>query len=258
MADKWILAKLNSVINSATQELDKYNFSTASDILYEFTWNDFADWYLEIAKIEGAKDEILLYTLQSLLKLWHPFCPFITEEIWKNLDDKDLLMISEWPKHNKIKDKGEEFELIKEIISVIRNLRSENKIKPVKIINITIISQENRKLIEEQKEIIKKLARAELEILEKGDKPENSIGAIVGGIEIYISLAGIVDIEAEKKRLQKEITEAEKYIKSIELKLANKDFASRAPEAVINGETEKMKITRDKLEKLNQQLNNLK
>ncbi|MBI5765836.1 class I tRNA ligase family protein [Candidatus Falkowbacteria bacterium] len=277
LADKWILAKLNSVINSATQEMDKYNFSAASDILYEFTWSDFADWYIESSKfkIQNSKsDEILLYVLQNLLKLWHPFCPFITEEIWKNLDGKNLLMIAQWPrlvnlplhKGEKISPQAKseevnEFGLIKEIISTIRNLRSENKIEPAKFISATIISQENKKLIESQKEIIKRLARCELIVETAGQpsqKPENSIGAVVGGIKIYISLSGLVDIKAEKKRLQKEITKAGKYIKSIELKLANKDFASRAPEAVINGETEKMKITKDKLEKLNQQLNNLK
>ncbi|MFA4871694.1 MAG: valine--tRNA ligase [Patescibacteria group bacterium] len=265
LADRWILAKLNSVINSATPEMDKYNFSMASDILYEFTWSDFADWYLEIAKIEGNKDEILLYALQNVLKLWHPFCPFITEEIWKNLDNS-FLMVSNWPeaKKNKKSEAENNFNLIKEMISSIRNLKSEYKIEPAKFISATIISQENKKLIESQKEIIKKLARCNIEVgtgrldVTSGSKPENSIGAVVGGIEIYISLAGIVDMEAEKKRLQKEITEAGKYIKGLELKLDDKNFASRAPKAVINGETEKMKITKDKLEKLNQQLNNLK
>lgn len=275
LADKWVLNKLNATIESATQALDQSNFSLASEILYDFTWSDFADWYLEIAKVEGDKDEILLYTLQTILKLWHPFIPFVTEEIWKHLDlpaqaGKEMIMVAKWPsfapaftevmagKKATAGDAQVEFDLIKDIITSIRNLRSENKIEPAKLVDVTIIAGDKKDLIESQIEIIKKLARCEIIIAEKGSKPENSIGTVIGGVEIYISLAGLVDIEAEKQRLQKEIDMAQNYIKGIELKLANEDFIAHAPEAVVNGEKNKLKTTQDKLEKLQDQLSNLK
>ncbi|MFA6422105.1 MAG: valine--tRNA ligase [Candidatus Buchananbacteria bacterium] len=260
LADQWILDKLNSITKSVTEELDKFNFSGAIDYLWEFTWADFADWYLEIAKVEGNKEEILLYILQNLLKLWHPFIPFVTEELWKNFDDKNLLMIAVWPKFidQKPSDADENFEWIKNIITIIRNLRSENKVEPAKKISAIIIS-DKIKLLENQSEIIKKLARLEnLSIIKKGDKPANSVGSAIGSTQIYIELASAVNAEVEVKRLQKEISELDKYAVGIEQKLKNEEFLKNAPEAIIKKEADKLKEAREKIEKLTLQLESLK
>ena len=131
--------------------------------------------------------------------------------------------------------------------------------EPAKMVKATFITGDNKDVIDEQVAVIKKLARVEeLTVLESGDKPENSIGTVVGQVEIYIDLAGIIDTEAEKERLSKEIADAEKYIKSLEGKLANEQFVANAPEAVVNTEKEKLQNSQEKLEKLQNQLNNIK
>jgi len=263
LSDKWILDELNATIATVGKNLDEYNFSRAGEILQEFTWDKFADWYLEIAKIEKDKDEILLYVLQNILKLWHPFIPFITENIWGNFNEEGLIMIEKWPNKIKFDDgllmEASNFDIVKIIIVSIRNLRAENKIEPGKKVDLTIIAGKNKDLIKSQTEIIKNLARCEsVTILESGDKPENSISTVVGGIEIYISLAGIIDIEAEKERLSKDISDTEKYIKILEGKLSNDQFTANAPEAVVNIEKGKLSSAQEKLSKLQNQLDNLK
>lgn len=259
LTDDWILNRLNETITAATVELDKYNFSVASEILHEFTWSDFADWYLEIAKIEGGKDDLLLFILQKILKLWHPFCPFITEHLWHELGAPNLLLVAAWPKNFAADpEAGADFQTTKDIITALRNLRGENKIEPAKLVNVLIIGGGKTELIKKEQAIIKRLARLEkLEITESGAKPDGSIGAIAGGAEIYLDLSGLVDIAAEKKRLSKEIAEMEKYLAGITAKLDNKEFVANAPEAVIAKEQEKLSIAQEKLNKLKEQLSNL-
>ena len=266
LADKWILNKFNLVVEAATKEFDKYNFSAASEILHEFSWNDFADWYLEISKINppagGQKSNqsegILLYILQELLKFWHPFCPFVTEVIWQELNPKELLMIQAWPKiEGKIENKAiKDFELIRKIITAIRNLRAEAKIAPAHKIKAVIVSAKE-KLIKEQSAIIKNLARLEsLEISKK--KPAKSFSAIINNAEIYLPVSGMMEIAKEIARLQKEAGEIKTFIEHLEQKLENKRFMERAPKAIIESEREKLITNREKLEKIEQQLKTLK
>ena len=260
LADKWILSRLSQTIFEVSTNLSNYNFSLAGESLQQFTRDEFADWYLEIAKVEKNKDEILLYILQNILKLWHPFCPFVTEEIWKNFKSDKLLMIEKWPKPDfKIDDHSIiDCKQIQYLIVSVRNLRAENKIEPAKKISLTILAGDNKKLIESQIALIKNLARCEsVTVLKSGDKPENSAGAVVeSSLEIYISLAGIIDTVAEKERISQEIAEVEKYIKSLEVKLANGEFISHAPKAVVESEKEKLLSQKLRLEKLQNQLNN--
>ncbi|MBI4652784.1 valine--tRNA ligase [Candidatus Kuenenbacteria bacterium] len=161
LADKWILNKFNVLIGDVTNDLEKYNFSQAGEKLREFTWNDFADWYLEVSKFEKNKEknEILIYILENLLKLWHPFIPFITETIWSEMGNKQFLMIEKWPFYAKATESkpSYNFELIKEIIIAIRNARSENKIEPNKKIKAIICAGKYFDLVEENKELIKNL-----------------------------------------------------------------------------------------------------
>ncbi len=260
LADKWILNKFNSVINLSTQEMDKYNFSGAIEYLYDFTWSDFADWYLEIAKVEGNKEEILFYILQNILKLWHPFIPFVTESIWQTLGAGKLLMVEKWPVGVQSQDQSSvnDLEVVKEIIGSIRNLRSENKIEPAKKVSVVAIAGNKMKLLTEQAEIIKKLARLEkFTVLADSEKPANSVGTVAGGVQLYLELAGLIDVEAEKKRIEKEIVEAEKYIKGLEAKLGNKEFLDNAPEEIIIKEKEKLEIYIERVKKLKDQRSSL-
>ncbi len=258
LADEWVLSKLNAIIADTTANLDKFNLSYAGEQLRDFTWSDLADWYLEIAKIEGDKSAMLNYILNTILKLWHPYMPFVTETIWQEIYGSEaMLMVERWPTAKKT-EAAEEFNLITKIITGIRATRSENKIEPAKKLNALIIGKET-KLVKENAEIIKSLARLEnLEIAAKGTKPAQAVGFVESGLEVYIDLGGVVDVAKEKDRLTKELTEVSKYIPSVEAKLGNQDFVGRAPAAVIEGEKKKLADAKEKMEKLTQQLNSLR
>jgi len=260
IADEWILQCLSAVSNQVTKSLEEYNFSLAGEALRDFTWNDFADWYLEISKIEKEKDEILLYILQVLLKLWHPFMPFVTEEIWKNLNG-ELLMIQEWPEVKVKTDKKVEkdFIVIQEIITSLRNLRAEHRIEPVKKIKAVIFAKNRVELIQYHADIIKNLGRlSDIELLEKGKKPVHSASAIISGIEIYLPLEGLIDIDKEQKRLNQEEEKLTKYISVLEKKLGSKGFIDKAPENIVQKEKDKLNEVKEKLDKLKHQIKDLK
>ncbi|MCX6739945.1 MAG: valine--tRNA ligase [Candidatus Parcubacteria bacterium] len=260
LADEWILNQLAALEINANKELEASNFSLATDLLRAFTWNDFADWYLEISKIEKDKDEILLYILERLLILWHPFIPFVTEAIWENFDADDLLMVQVWPSSAKASEGTafKQFSLIVDIISLIRNLRAENKIEPAKKVNVRMIGGKNAKLLKDQLSIIQGLARIEnLEITDKGEKPAQSVGGVVFGVEVYILMEGLVDKAKETERLTKEIEQIKNYIVTLEKKLGNQEFVKNAPKEVVAGEEEKLADAKGKVVKLEEQLKGL-
>ncbi|OGY42725.1 MAG: valine--tRNA ligase [Candidatus Buchananbacteria bacterium RBG_13_39_9] len=261
LADEWILAAFEQTVTKTTAALNNFDFSAASELLRQFTWNDFADWYLEISKLQAQSpklktntEEILLYILERLLILWHPFIPFVTEAIWENWGE-DLLMVQSWPIFEKKIKEVKDFNLIVEIISIVRNLRAENKIEPAKKVNVKIFAGKQEKLITEQAEMIKGLVRIEnLEILNKGEKPTQSLAGVVSGIEIYILLEGLIDTVKETERLSKEIEQIKNYIVTLEKKLSNQEFVKNAPKEVVAKENEKLEVQKEKLEKLEEQL----
>ena len=190
--------------------------------------------------------------------------PFVTETIWSEVYGKDdILMVEEYPKILNITSWNEDivnFEMIvKRIISQIRSLRADYKIDPVKKLNVLISAGNKVGLIEENKEVIKSLARLEsLDIQEKIEKPKESVGFVEGGVEVYMKLSGAIDFEKEKVRLNKEIKGLEKYVGSLDKKLNNGGFVDNAPEEVVNKEKEKLEESRLKLKNLKKQLVNLK
>jgi len=291
LADQWILAKLDLVIKEVTKDINKFNFSGAIDVLREFTWSDLADWYLEISKLQikaspdkpyeelGVHTEtILLYVLEKLLILWHPFIPFVTEEIWSSFEGEDLLMIQFWPTvslnlSGNVKDDEYSAETDKllnydeilypfykfeEIVMTIRNLRSDFKIEPAKKVDVTIVGKNLDKIkLNEQIDNIIYLARLNnLEISKI--TPDNSVSHVLAGVgEICLHLQGLVDIKKEKERLENEIASVKKYSQSLEQKLKNKDFVKKAPKDVVEKEEFKLKEQKEKLEKLEEQSKSL-
>jgi len=257
LSDKWILNRLNETIKIVTENIEKFNFSSAGEVLRDFTWGELADWYLEIAKIEGGKDEILNYILETILKLWHPFMPFVTEAIWRECKMQNakckMLLICEWPQVIPLK-KGETegvlegFGLIRDIITGIRSLRADYKIDPVKKLKVVISAGKKEKLIKENVSVIVGLAR--LESLEYGRKPVGSVGFVVGEVEVFVDLSGVVDLEKEKARLKGEIENLEKYLKGLEMKFGSESFIKNAPKEVVEKEKAKMIDAKEKLEKL--------
>lgn len=250
-ADKWILGNLNSVIKSVTKELDKCYFSQASEILYDFTWNKFADWYLEVAKIEEGKQEILLYILQTLLKLWHPFCPFVTEKIWKNMGSDKLLMVEEWPMlryeanastQQPDFEQTSSFEKTIEIINAIRSTRADYRIDPAVWIKAKIDKVNNPKIIE-------KLARVKLEGLEN----KGVIKLTTTDSDIYLAIGQVMDIDKEKKRIKAEIENLDKLLTGVKAQLGNEKFLINAKAEIVEGARKREEEYGEKLEKLRKQ-----
>ncbi|MFZ4648620.1 MAG: valine--tRNA ligase [Patescibacteria group bacterium] len=251
LSDQWILAELNKTSQVVRGKLDDFNFSLAAEELSDFTWNKLADWYLEIAKVEKDKDEILCYLLKSILILWHPFIPYVTEEIWSQFNE-DLLMVKQWPQDFGKKDLVaiEKQNIIQEIIISIRNARSENKVEPVKKIEAIIISEDNFSLINSQQQVIKSLKTgiSEITLLKKGEKSEKSIAVVVGKIEIY--LLGAIDEEKEQLRIVKEKENLVKMISLLSGRLENEEFINKAPLALVEKEKSRLEAMRLELEKI--------
>jgi valyl-tRNA synthetase len=224
------------------------------------TWSKLADWYLEIAKVEGDKDEILLYILERLLVILHPFAPFVTEELWKNFQSGEMLMVHPWPqgKASAPAEAQKDFALVQDIITNLRNIRSEYKIEPKKRVKAVIASSENKDLISAQAEVIKSLARLEdLQVEDAYAKAGDTAAAILPGAEIYLLLEGAVDLARERENLRKEKENLEKFIASLEAKLQNDGFVRQAPPAIVAQEKEKLTTSKEQLAKVEEKLKNL-
>lgn len=257
LADKWILARLHTVVAEATEHIENYRLSPAGELLRDFTWTELADWYLEIAKVEGNKSDILNYVLNTILKLWHPYMPFVTEAIWQEVYGTDeMLMVASWPTVTEqgSNDFVSQFELLQNIITGIRALRAEKGIEPAKKIDIFMRSKVHRPFVGENIEVIKSLARAEtITLSDEIDNTDQYVSFVEDGIEVYLDLSGAIDIDAERERLRKEIDHVAPYIKQLEAKLAGQ-FAENAPAAVVEGERAKLAEAKEKCATLEEQL----
>jgi valyl-tRNA synthetase len=253
LADRWILGRFSETTEKVGSLIDRYDFSLAIEVLRDFTWTDFADWYLEIAKIEGEKDDVLLYILERLLILWHPFAPFISEEIYTQFG-RGMCMVAQWPKSDpRNETQGPSFEedtkmmeMFKETVIAIRNIRAQYKIEPKKMVDV-VLSEESD-LWKHAKDAIVRLAR--IGNVSFGIASANAATVIAGGVTIAVDLAGVVDREKEQTRVAKELRETEAFIVVQETKLANEDFMKRAPEKVIAGEKQKLKDLQEKRDAL--------
>jgi len=257
LADKWILGEMNNLVSSVTTRLESFEFSLAAEELNDFTWNKLADWYLEIAKTEKEKEEILIYLLKNILILWHPFIPFVTETIWDSFND-DILMVAVWPKaRGEIKTDNSQMALIQDIVVAIRNARSENKIEPANKLEAIIYGHKNTALIDSQKEVIKtlKTGLSSLVVKDSGEVIDKAIMVPLGEVTIY--LIGGVDEAKEKERLIKEQANLEKLIGMQEQKLGNADFVSRAPGNIVAAEKEKLSNYKQELNKIITIINSL-
>ncbi len=263
--DKWILNKLNKLVAEITNNIESYDLGIAIDKIYNFMWNEFCDWYIEIAKISlynGTEEEkiktsyVLDKVFRTCLKLLHPFMPFVTSKIYDNLvkyDDKDL-MISSWPETEKFNYSKEEelIENIKELVVEIRNIRSTKNIHPSKKSKLIFVTNKYKKEIKELEDILLKLGfGSSLEVRENNkDIPDDSINIMTEGIELYMPLEGLIDKEEEKKRLEEEKTRLEGEVARCEKMLSNPGFVNKAPKAKVEEEQEKLKNYKEMLEKV--------
>ncbi len=258
VADRWILSRYNSVISAVTAALQNFDMGEAGRLLYEFIWNEFCDWYIELAKSRlYAKDQpqsrytaqVVLHTvLKGTLELLHPFMPFITEEIWQHLPAAaTTIMLATWPQAaTQLKDPTAEanMELVMGIIKAVRNVRAEMKVPPGKKAEVILVSngEANQAILLEGQARIKHLAAvSELSIhLTLPEKPDQAGTAIVAEVEVYVPLAGVIDLAKEIQRLEKEVEGLQKEIARCEGKLNNPGFTAKAPADVIAKEQEKL------------------
>ena len=244
--DKWIVSKANSLAKEVTENLDKYELGIAVQKLYDFIWDVFCDWYIEIAKIrlqgddESAKDDakaVLVFVLTYILKLLHPFMPFITEEIYQAIPhDTESIMVSQWCKFDEsltFEADESEMEKIMASIRAIRNRRAEMNIPPSKKSKV-YIETSNIATFSNGVNFVKRLAYAnEVEVSESFGDLGNVVTIITDDAKVYIPLGDWVDFEAEKKRLEKELATAEDKLEFINKKLNNPGFVNKAPEKVV-------------------------
>ncbi|MBN2439681.1 MAG: valine--tRNA ligase, partial [Deltaproteobacteria bacterium] len=263
VADRWIRARLNRTIAEVVRGLDEYRFNDAAAAVYQFVWHEFCDWYLELIKpvLYGgenppgrrAAQETLLAVLTDSLKLLHPFMPFLTEEIWQNLvADGTSIMVSPFPEtDDAFMDSGAEKEMgrIMEVITRIRNIRGEMNVAPSLKLNVTLAapSEDLRRSLERGRVYIRNLANLEgLDITGETEEPKGAATAVAGSVQVYVFLAGVIDIEGEKGRLRKEIAKVEKELAVVAKKLANPEFLAKAAEAVVKKEQEKARVFGEK------------
>ncbi|WCG83488.1 valine--tRNA ligase [Pectobacterium sp. A5351] len=260
LADRWILAEFNRTVKAYREALDGYRFDIAAGILYEFTWNQFCDWYLELTKPVmngGSEAELrgtrhtLVTVLEALLRLAHPIIPFITETIWLRVKalkgiSADTIMLQPFPEFDAAQEDTlalNDLEWIKQAIIAVRNIRAEMNIAPGKPLEVLLrdVTGEAQRRVEENRSFIQTLARLEsITLLPAGDKGPVSVTKLIDGAELLIPMAGLIDKAAELDRLAKEVAKIEAEIGRIESKLSNEGFVARAPEAVVAKEREKL------------------
>lgn len=260
LADRWILAEFNETVKAYRGALDSYRFDIAANILYEFTWNQFCDWYLELAKpvmnggseaqLRGTRNT-LVTVLEALLRLAHPIIPFITETIWqqvkalKNISD-DTIMLQPMPDYSESRvDTAAmtDTEWMKQAIVAVRNIRNEMNISPAKPLDVMLrgASADVVRRVNDNHNFLKTLARLEtLELLPAGEKGPVSVTKLVDGAELLIPMADLVDKTAELERLVKEVAKLDVEMEKITTKLGNEGFVARAPEAVVAKERERL------------------
>ncbi|MGN1401306.1 MAG: valine--tRNA ligase [Bacillus sp. (in: firmicutes)] len=274
VADKWILTRMNETIETVTRLADKYEFGEVGRILYNFIWDDFCDWYIEMAKLplygedEEAKKttrSILAYVLDNTMKLLHPFMPFITEEIWQNLPHQgESITTSAWPVvKEELSDAkaAEDMKLLVEIIRSVRNIRAEVNTPLSKKINLILKAKDDAIVtaLEENKGYIERFCNPEkLEIGQEVQEPQQAMTAVVTGVEVILPLQGLINVEEEIKRLEKEVDKLNKEVERVQKKLGNEGFVKKAPAKVIEEERAKEKDYTEKRESVLRRIQDLK
>ena len=266
LEDKWVLSKLNTLIREVTDNMEAYELGVASAKIYDFIWDTYCDWYIELTKARLYSEDairkqtaisVLVYVLDQILRLLHPFMPFITEEIWQSIPHEgDALIAAKWPEYREeLAFKAEEshMESVMDAIRAIRNRRAEMNVPPSRKAALYVLTSKPQ-VYAEGEGFIQRLAYADtVSMLDK--EPENLSGMVTiptADAKLYIPMGQLVDVAKELDRISKELEKNRKFLGSLEAKLGNEKFVSRAPEAVVNAEKEKAQKTRDLIASLEQ------
>ncbi len=269
--DKWILSKLNRVVKEVCDNMDSFELGVAAGKIYDFIWDDYCDWYIELTKPrlngdnEAAKESaqrVLLYVLVEILKLLHPFMPFITEEIWQALPHEgDALMMQSYPEYSEKLNFPEDeanFGMVMDAIKAVRARRSEMNVPPSRKSHLIIVTDKAKAFTDGEKFICKLAYASGVEV--RAELPESADGmvsVITDNARMFMPMAELVDLEKERARMEKELANAKKQLDGQNAKLANENFVSRAPEKVVNAEREKKEKLEALIENLEESLKNL-
>ena len=269
--DKWILSKLNRVVKEVCDNMDSFELGVAAGKIYDFIWDDYCDWYIELTKPrlngddEAAKESaqrVLLYVLVEILKLLHPFMPFITEEIWQALPHEgDALMMQSYPEYSEALNFPEDeanFGMVMDAIKAVRARRSEMNVPPSRKSHLIIVTDKAKAFTDGEKFICKLAYASGVEV--RAELPESTDGmvsVITDNARMFMPMAELVDLEKERARMEKELANAKKQLDGQNAKLANENFVSRAPEKVVNAEREKKAKLEALIENLEESLKNL-
>ena len=273
LPDRWILSRHNCLIAEVDRLMRDYQFGEAGRQIRDFLWGEFCDWYIEISKTRLYGDDpaaktltqqVLVYVLERTMRLLHPFMPFVTEEIWQYLPhDGDALIIAPWLEAGPVDENAErDMDLIMEIVRAIRNARAEYNVAAGRPVEAIIAAGDRLGLLEAQKELLVSLTRVDASKLTMTtslqQKPEKALSLVIGGLEVYLPLAGLVDLDAERARLAAEVAETEAAIARSEELLGRPGFREKAPAHVVAREEERLAEHRTKLEKLRERLETLR
>jgi len=271
LPDRWILSRYHRLVAEVTRLMEDYQFGEAGRQTHDFLWSEFCDWYIEIAKIrlygeDPAEAETarrtLVKVLDGTMRLLHPFMPFVTEEIWQHLREADgaddwpeALIIALWPEPGEADARAEEeMALLMDLVRGIRNARAEFNVEASRPVAALISAGPHQPLLEGHRDLLTRLARVDPEALTIQEaiteKPRQALTLLVGGVEAYLPLAGLVDLEAERARLERELDKTHQEIQRVEKLLATEGFTSKAPAEVIQREREKLARHQEQMEKL--------
>jgi valyl-tRNA synthetase len=278
-ADRWIRARLNRTVESVHQHFAAYRLDLAAQAMYEFTWHEFCDWYLELSKpvLQSGQSsdaqkrgtrKTLIEVLESLLRLLHPLMPFITEEIWQTLSDRaktdgETIMLRPFPQaSDEPRDDNAESEMdwVMRFILGIRQIRGEMDISPGKPLPVLLenSSANDRELTERHNNLLVRVGRVEsVQPLEAGEDPPKSAYVLLGEMTILVPLKGLIDVEAERARLEKKQAGVKIDLEKVEVKLGNLQFTSKAPKVVVTKTEDNKKNLEAQLRKLQEQLEKL-
>lgn len=275
LADRWIISRYNRLVGEVTENLDKYELGIAAQKVYDFIWNEYCDWYIELVKprLYGTNEEArstalytLVYVLSNTLKLLHPFMPFISEEIWQHLSasSEDSIMVSSWPrlKDEELDDEAEaRMDSIMDTIRAVRNIRAEMDVHPSRKTKLIIVAKEDkREIFEEAKVYLEKLAYASEIIINeaKDELAANAVPIVVDIGQIYIPLEDLVDFKSELDRLEKEKAKLEGELNRVNGKLSNPNFVEKAPAAIVKAEEEKKAKYEDMMASVLEQIDKIR
>lgn len=266
LVDRWMLSRLHETIDAINKDMESFRINEALHKIYSLIWDDFCDWYIELIKADepGAripKDRLArgLNFFEQLMKLLHPFMPFITEEIWQHIrhrETKEAMIVASWPQFDKsaVSEADQDsFNAIQRMISAIRNIRAEFNLNPNDAIDLLINAKNDEvaKVLQQNEWIFRKLqAIGDFDIAVDRAKPETSASAVIEGTELFVPLEGLIDLDKERERIRKEIDRLEGFLKSIKGKLNNDGFVNNAPEEVVQREHDKKEDTETDLKKL--------